>query len=76
MSIFSLFIPTPPPLKPRSLVYDLKARLDWGSPGLTIIDVRDRHNFNQGHILGAIPIPADELVDTALVNLNSLPRAT
>jgi rhodanese-related sulfurtransferase len=37
--------------------HDLKLRLEWGHPALTIIDVRDRHTYNQGHISGAIPIP-------------------
>ena len=61
--------PTPPPLKAQSRVYDLKARLDWGEPALTIIDVRDRTEFNFSHILGAIPMPLNELVDRALSSL-------
>ena len=56
-------IPTPPPLKAQSLVYDLKARLDWGGPALTIIDARERSEFNFSHILGAIPMPLNELID-------------
>jgi len=63
-------IPTPTPMESRSLVYDLKTRLDWGEPGLTIVDVRDRHLFNQSHITGAISLPLSELVNRAL---NSLP---
>lgn len=62
-------IPTPPPLKAQSLVYDLKARLDWGEPALTIIDVRDRSEYNFSHILGAIPLSLDELTDRALSSL-------
>lgn len=62
-------IPTPPPLTARSRVYDLKARLDWGDPALTIVDVRDRSEFNFSHILGAVPMPLDELVDRALSSL-------
>lgn len=61
-------IPTPPPLKANSLVYDLKARLDWGDPALTIIDVRDRGEFDFSHILGAIPLSMEELVPRALCN--------
>ncbi|MDJ0576652.1 MAG: hypothetical protein QNJ65_15980 [Xenococcaceae cyanobacterium MO_234.B1] len=34
-------IPIPAPLKSQSLVNDLKERLDWGEPALTIIDIRD-----------------------------------
>jgi rhodanese-related sulfurtransferase len=60
-------IPVPPALKPKSRVYDLKARLDWGEPGLTIIDIRDRRDFAWSHILGAINLPLDELVDRASV---------
>lgn len=62
-------IPTPPPLKAQSLVYELKTRLDWGDPALTIIDVRDRSEYNFGHILGAIPIPLDLLADRILSTL-------
>lgn len=62
-------LPTPPPLQTRSRVYDLKERLDWGEPALTIIDVRDRALFNHSHIMGAIPMPMDELVDRVLASL-------
>jgi rhodanese-related sulfurtransferase len=67
--MFLDIIPTPPPLKAKSLVYDLKARLDWGEPALTIIDVRDRSEFQFSHILGAISMPLHELVDRALSSL-------
>ena len=62
-------IPTPPPLREQSRVYDLKARLDWGDPALTIVDVRDRSEFSFSHILGAVPMPLNELVDRALSSL-------
>ena len=65
LGIFS----TATPLKAKSRVYDLKARLDWGKPALTIIDVRDRQEFNFSHIMGAIPIPIGELADRALKSL-------
>jgi rhodanese-related sulfurtransferase len=55
--------PTPPPLRPKSRIYDLKARLDWGEPALTIIDVRDRQEFRHSHILGAIHMPVQELIE-------------
>jgi rhodanese-related sulfurtransferase len=57
------------PLKPLVRVYDVKARLDWGEPALTIIDVRDRGDFNEGHIRGAISIPEAELAQRALTSL-------
>ena len=62
-------IPVPPPLKAKSLVYDLKTRLDWGDPALTIVDVRDRHLFNTTRIPGAISLPLSELSDRALTSL-------
>lgn len=57
--------PTPPGFKPQSSVNDLKSRLEWGEPGFTILDVRDREIYNDGHIMGAMPMPIDELVDRA-----------
>lgn len=62
-------ISNPTPLREQCLVYDLKARLDWGEPALTIIDVRDRHQFNTSHILGAVPMPLHQLVESALASL-------
>ena len=71
MSQFLGLIPTPPPFKPKSLVFELKARLDWGEPALTIIDARDRTEFNFRHILGAIPMPVSELVNRAKSSLEN-----
>ena len=51
--------PTPPSLKAESSAYDLKSRLEWGGPALTIVDIRDRETFNEGHITGAVPMPMD-----------------
>jgi rhodanese-related sulfurtransferase len=62
MSITSKLFPVPQPLKPQSTVFDLKERLDWGEPALTIIDVRSREAFNANRITGAIAMPADEVV--------------
>ena len=69
MNKFFWIIPSPPTLQAQSRVYDLKARLDWGEPALTIIDVSDRSQFNISHIMGAIPMPMNELVDRALTKL-------
>lgn len=66
--LFSIF-PSPAPLRPKSRVHDLKSRLDWGEPALTIVDVRDREQFNAGHIMGALSMPADELIGRALSSL-------
>lgn len=57
--------PNPPGFKQQSSVHDLKARLEWGEPAFTILDVRERNTFNDGHILGAMSMPADELVERA-----------
>lgn len=57
--------PTPSGFKPQSSANDLKSRLEWGEPAFTILDVRDREAFNQGHITGAMPMPMEELVDRA-----------
>jgi rhodanese-related sulfurtransferase len=62
-------IPLPRPLQPKARVQDLKARLDWGEPALTIVDVRDRPQFYAGHILGAISLPMDELLHRVHVSL-------
>ncbi|MGK7927716.1 MAG: rhodanese-like domain-containing protein [Spirulina sp.] len=62
-------IPIPAPLKAQSRACDLKDRLDWGEPALTIIDIRDRDAFNTSHIMGAISLPATELVNRALTSL-------
>lgn len=61
--------PVSRPLQTQSLVYDLKARLDWGEPALTIIDVRDRIEFNLSHIMGAVPMPLNESADRILSKL-------
>nr|WP_322111981.1 rhodanese-like domain-containing protein [Aerosakkonema funiforme] len=57
--------PTPPGFKPQSSAHDLKSRLEWGEPAFTILDVRDRETYNDGHIMGAMPMPMDELVERA-----------
>ncbi|KAM3102736.1 rhodanese-like domain-containing protein [Phormidesmis sp. 146-12] len=63
--------PTPPDLKKESSVHDLKSRLEWGEPALTILDVRSREAFNDSKIMGAMNFPLSELVDMAQKNLES-----
>jgi rhodanese-related sulfurtransferase len=60
--------PNPPSLKPESPAYDLKARLEWGEPALTIIDIRDRGTFDQGRITGAISMPMEQFMELAQAN--------
>jgi rhodanese-related sulfurtransferase len=63
-------IPIPLSFSPQSRAYELKARLDWGEPALTIIDVRDRASFNKSHIRGAVSMPTSELVGRAQGSLS------
>lgn len=65
------FIPVPAPLKAQSRAFDLKERLDWGEPALTIIDVRSRDAFNASRVVGAISMPLDELVARAAASLEA-----
>lgn len=66
--LFGIF-PKPAPMKETARVYDLKARLDWGEPALTIIDLRDRALFNESHVMGAISMPMTEVLRRALTTL-------
>lgn len=60
---------TPPGLKAQASSHDLKARLDWGEPGLTIIDARDLESFAKSHIKGAVMMPMEDLVERAKASL-------
>ena len=55
-------IPQEPPVSGRSDAHTLKARLEWGEAAFTILDVRDRMTYNKGHIMGAMPMPMEDLV--------------
>lgn len=63
--------PTPASLKPEATAFDLKTRLDWGEPALTIIDIRTRSAFNQSHIMGAVPLLPEELIARASAMLEN-----
>jgi rhodanese-related sulfurtransferase len=54
----------------QATAHELKSRLDWGEPGLTMLDVRDRAAFNDYHIQGAMNMPMATLVDAAQFGLN------
>lgn len=65
---------TPTPVgqqTPQSSAQALKARLEWGEPAFTLIDVRDRAAFNASRIMGAIPYPVDALPDQPTPALES-----
>ncbi|MEM8504632.1 MAG: rhodanese-like domain-containing protein [Cyanobacteria bacterium P01_D01_bin.1] len=49
---------------------DIKSRLDWGEPALTIIDARDRQAFNNERVMGAVSMPAAELAERAKQSLS------
>lgn len=57
--------PVPAKFENVAAPVDLKARLDWGEPALTIIDVRDRKSFNEERIMGAIFLSMEELTARA-----------
>lgn len=57
--------PTPPAFHSQANAYELKSRLQWGEPGLTILDVREHEAFNQMRIMGAISMPMDQLPNWA-----------
>lgn len=63
-------IPPQPPIEAQSDAHTLKTRLEWGEPAFTILDVRDRTTYNEGHIMGSMPMPADELVERAVPSLD------
>jgi rhodanese-related sulfurtransferase len=47
-------IPTPPAPSLKASAQALKERLQWGEPGLTIIDARDRESYLEERITGAM----------------------
>ncbi|MBW4688079.1 MAG: rhodanese-like domain-containing protein [Komarekiella atlantica HA4396-MV6] len=63
-------IPPQPPIDAQSDVHTLKSRLEWGEPAFTILDVRDRMTYNQGHIMGAMPMPIDQLEERAVASID------
>jgi rhodanese-related sulfurtransferase len=57
--------PTPPGFHSQATAYELKSRLNWGEPGLTIVDVRDHDAFNDCRIQGAITMPMPDFLEMA-----------
>ncbi len=68
-NVLNNIIPSQPPIEGQSDVYALKSRLEWGEPAFTILDIRDRMTYNEGHIMGAMPMPMEDLVDRASSSL-------
>lgn len=61
--------PTPVILEDESTAADLKQRLEWAEPALTIVDIRDRDRFNHSHIMGAMSMPLDQFEQMATSTL-------
>ncbi|MBW4464742.1 MAG: rhodanese-like domain-containing protein [Pegethrix bostrychoides GSE-TBD4-15B] len=53
--------PMPPAFQTEASAFELKSRLQWGEPGLTILDVRSHDLFNESRIQGAMNMPVDQL---------------
>lgn len=51
----------PPKFKSKAGAQDLMMRLKFGEPTLTIIDARDRQAYHKERIVGAIPVPTEQL---------------
>jgi rhodanese-related sulfurtransferase len=62
-------IPQQPPIEAESDAHLLKSRLEWGEPAFTILDVRDRQTYNEGHIMGSMPMPLNELAERAVPSI-------
>jgi rhodanese-related sulfurtransferase len=64
-------VPTPPSgvTGGSATAHELKVRLNWGEPGLTILDVRSHAAYDDCRILGALNMPMAELTDTAHFSL-------
>lgn len=62
-------LPIPPDQEmPVSSPQALKKRLDWGEPGFTVLDARDKESFLEEHITGAM------LLDFVGDSLSSMSR--
>lgn len=64
-------VPTPPAsvFHTKATAHELKSRLNWGEPNLTILDARDREAYNDRRILGALNTPLEILPDAADMSL-------
>ena len=69
MFSFLRLTPTDITAKPQASIYELKRRLDWGEPALTILDVRPGQEFHEFHVTGAVHVAAEQLVAWAIASL-------
>jgi rhodanese-related sulfurtransferase len=63
-------IPTPPGLHSTATSHELKSRLEWGEPGLTILDTRDFEAFHQCRIMGAMNAANGDVAEGAQASLS------
>lgn len=61
--------PTPPGLHIHATAHELKSRLSWGEPALTIFDVRDSVAVEERRIMGAMCLPLESLDSASLVGV-------
>lgn len=64
-------VPIPPEFHEQASVHELKSRLDWGEPALTILDVRSLQAFRQKRILGSVSVPLEALRQRTRLNLEA-----
>lgn len=53
--------PTPPGLHVHATAHELKSRLSWGEPALTIFDIRDSAVVAERRIMGAMYLSLEDL---------------
>jgi rhodanese-related sulfurtransferase len=53
--------PTPPDFHPQATAHELKSRLSFGEPALTIFDLRDRDAFQSCRIMGAMQLDMENV---------------
>jgi rhodanese-related sulfurtransferase len=53
--------PTPSDFHPHANAHELKSRLTFGEPALTIFDARDRDSFQSCRIMGAMHLSVESL---------------
>ncbi|HEY9736633.1 MAG TPA: rhodanese-like domain-containing protein [Trichocoleus sp.] len=63
-------LPHPPSFHNQASPREVKQRLDWGEPALTILDIRDRESFSYERIKGAMCMTLDDqFVETVSASL-------
>ncbi|MBW4515775.1 MAG: rhodanese-like domain-containing protein [Timaviella obliquedivisa GSE-PSE-MK23-08B] len=62
--------PTPPGLHSTATPHELKSRLEWGEPGLTILDTRDSSAFQECRIMGAMNASTGDVATGAQASLS------